>query len=822
MMNGLKKNNFLNIFIFCCLTLFGINSFAQTGTIFGKITDSNGSPLEFVNIVLGDGKTGTTSDNAGYYELIVKADSTITAIASFMGYENYSFTFSVKNNERKRINIKLTSSTTDIQGITIEDTDVRSTTFDRIDAKMAQMIPNASGDISALLKTLPGVASANELSSQYSVRGGNYDENIIYVNGIEIFRPYLTRTGQHEGLSFVNPDLVSSLSFSAGGFEARYGDKMSSVLDIIYRTPTEFHASGSISLLSASLHVEDKINNFTYLVGFRQKTNSYLLGAMDTKGQYKPSFTDVQAILTYTFSKKFNVSLLGNYSRNVYKFIPETRETTWGNVTKNERDILSLLIYMEGYEIDKFNNGMGALSFNFNPNNNTKISFIVSAYQSVESERYDVFNDYYLSDVQISDDSDDQTVTPIGTGVYINHARNYYQSGIYTADVKGSSQLGNHFLQWGVQYRHENVYDIIDEWKLIDSAGYNIPKIPDSLGYVDPSSQPTNILQLYSSVKAENTLQLNRVSAYIQDSWKFYGKTIDYSLTYGVRASYLDVNNELTVSPRLTFSMYPSNWKQDILFRFSTGYYLQPPGYKEMLDKYGVLHTDIKSQKSIHFVAGADWNFQIWKRPFKFVTEVYYKYLYDQIPYTIDNVLIQYHPEYVTKGYATGIDMKLSGELVKGVDSWVSLSIMNTKEKLEGGKYYLRPSDQLINFSIFLQDYIPNYPKFKLQLNLMFGSGLPIYPPDEEPFTQKNVYRYTSYKRVDIGFGWQIVSDMTKSKWNFLNNFSDISLVVEVLNILDIRNKISYTWITDINGNTYGVPDYLTPIMPNIKLTVKY
>ncbi|MDL2228377.1 TonB-dependent receptor [Odoribacter sp. OttesenSCG-928-L07] len=814
----MKKNRLLIVFsfLFCC----SINSFAQRATIFGKVTDNNNKPLEFVNIVLGDGKTGTSTDKSGNYELSVPADTTITASASFLGYDSYSFTFTLKNNERKRINISIVENTTNIQGVTIEDNEVRSTTFERLDPKMAQIIPNASGDIGALIKTLPGVTSTNELSSQYSVRGGNYDENIVYVNGIEVFRPYLTRTGQHEGLSFVNPDLVSSLSFSAGGFEARYGDKMSSVLDITYKTPTEFHASGSISLMSASLHVEDKINKFTYLVGARQKSNSILLNTMDTKGQYKPSFTDVQALLTYTFSKNFNISVLGNYSRNSYKLVPETRVTESGTSEKANR----MTVYMEGYEHDKFNNGMGAVSFNYNPNINSKISFILSAYQSVESEKYDIFNDYYLSEIETEEDSDSygEESEPIGTGVFITHGRNYYQSGVYTADVKGSSQLKQHSLQWGVQYRFENVYDKIDKWKMVDSAGYNLPKTPDSLGYINPSVQPDYSMELKYNVKAINTLQLNRVSAYVQDSWKFYSKNVDFNITYGIRAAYLDVNNEFNISPRLTFSAYPTNWKQDILFRFSTGYYFQPPGYKEMLDKNGILHTDIKSQKSIHFVAGMDWNFDIWNRPFKFITDVYYKHLTNLIPYTIDNVIIQYHPELTTNGYATGIDMKLVGELVKGVDSWISLSLMNTKDRIGDGNYYLRPSDQLVNFSIFLQDYIPKYPKFKVQINLMIGTGLPIYTSEDELFTQEKVFKYTSYKRVDLGLGWQIVSDETQSKWQFLNKFSDVSLVAEVLNLLDIRNKISYTWVTDIYGISRGIPDYLTPIMFNLKLSVKY
>lgn len=814
MMNGLKNKIIRRLFLFIVFTpLLCSFAKAQTCVVFGTVNDENNQPLEFVNVVLDDGISGTTTDATGYYTIPLKGKKHVTITASYMGYKDEVKTVSLENIDRKRVDFVLLPSSTDLSTVVIEDNLVRSTSFSRIDPKAAQLLPSVSNDIGALIKTLPGVASSNELSSQYSVRGGNFDENIVYVNGIEVFRPFLTRSGQQEGLSFVNSDLVSSISFSAGGFEARYGDKMSSVLDITYKKPTEFHASASLSLLSASANVEGKAGNFTYLAGFRQKTNTYLLGGMDTKGTYKPSFSDFQSLLSYSFNKKWELSLLANYSRNLYRFVPETRETKYGGLM----EAYSLTVYMDGFEDDIFNSGLGALSLNYKPNDKTNISITASAYQSIEQENYDILGQYYISLLEnnIGSDNVGNVAERMGEGAYLSHARNKYTSNIYIADLKGSSQVENHNIQWGLQYRFDDIFDVLNRWEYNDSAGFSVPTTPDSIGYTVPELQPDFTFELYSQAKATNYLQSNKMSAYLQDSWLIEGDNADFYIIYGLRSSYYDVNNELTFSPRLTFSVNPK-WKYDMLFKFSTGYYNQTPSYREMRDENGILHTDIKSQISIHFVAALDWNLYIWNRPFKFIAETYYKYLDNLIPYTIDNVMIQYYPQQTTQGCAAGIDMKLTGELVRGVDSWISLSIMKTEERYKGGEYFPRPTDQLVNFSIFLQDYIPNYPQFKMQLNLTIGSGLPVTTMTSP------VIRYPMYRRVDIGFSWQVVSDVVKSKWNFLNNFQDVALTFEILNLLDIQNTISYTWVTDVSGIKHGVPNYLTRIMPNFKLSVKY
>ncbi len=822
-MNGLKNSIFCTLIFLCLFVCCRLQ--AQQGTIYGRVTD-NGKPLQLVNVVCAEnGTTGTTTDEKGYYELSLPADTTIQVVASFIGYKNAYINVKLKPGESRKFDIHMVVSSQDLETIVIEDETIRNTTFDRINAKAALMIPNASNDIGAVIKTLPGVSSVNELSSQYSVRGGNFDENIIYVNGIEVFKPFLTRSGQQEGLSFVNSDLVSSISFSAGGFEPKYGDKMSSVLDITYRKPTEFHASLSLGLLASSIHVEDKLDNFTYLVGFRYKSNAYLINTMDTKGDYNPTYTDFQTLLTYSVSPKLEISLLGNYSGNKYSYVPQSRETTFGSLMESYR----MYMYMEGNENDVFRNGMAALSLLYKPQKISNISLTFSGYNSIESEYYDVLSEYWIGKLDNNMGSDDygNVVESMGVGTFLSHARNRYKSQFYTADAKYSTVYGNHNLSFGAQYRHESVYDVLSEWELVDSAGYTIPTTPDSIGFTDPSQQPEFILSMYSSANAKNTLNCHRASAYAQDMWSFELPSVNMNLTYGLRFSYLSVNKEFDVSPRLTFSLIPKKWSKDVLFRFSTGYYFQQPSYREMRDENGVLHTDIKSQKSIHFVAGCDWNLRIWNRPFKFVTEAYYKLLDDLIPYTVDNVMIQYYPDMLAEGYATGIDVKLTGEMVKGVDSWVSVSLMKTMERQIDSvgnvisDYYPRPTDQRFMFSLFLQDYVPNYPHIKMQLNLTYGTGLPAMPPNKRPFSSSYTRRYPSYLRADLGLSWQIVSDKVKTH-TFLDALSDMSLTVEVLNVLDKYNTISYTWVTDIRGYQCGVPDYLTRRAINIKLSVKY
>ena len=827
MMNGLKNSNFKIIIVGLLCVLLSNITFAQKGIVCGTVVNENGKPAQFVNIVnVIDGTVGTSTNSHGYYEISVKADTIVSLRATFIGYKDVDFTVKIHANEHKKIDFQIFPTSTDLQTVVVEDQEVRISTFDRIDAKTAMMVPSASNDIGAVIKTLPGVSSVNELSSQYSVRGGNFDENIVYVNGVEVFKPFLTRSGQQEGLSFVNSDLISSISFSAGGFEPKYGDKMSSTLDIIYKKPVDFHASATLSMLSSSIHIEDRIGKFTYLAGFRYKSNSYLLSTMDTKADYDPKFSDFQSVLTYTFNKKFDISVLGNYSGNTYKYVPESRETTFGSLMESYK----MYMYMEGNENDVFKNGLLATTLNYYPNKSTNLNLTFSGYRSLESEYFDVLSEYWLGKLDNNLGSDDygSVTESMGVGTFLSHARNKYKSYIYTTDFKGSAQIVAHRISWGAQYRYEVVHDKLNEWELIDSAGFTMPSIRDSIGYVDPSVQPDYTLTMYQYANANNDLYSHKASAFIQDSWSFENHAFDYNLLYGARLSYWNINNEIDLSPRLTFSLTPKLWKKNILFRFSTGYYFQQPSFREMRDVDGMLHTNIKSQKSIHFVAACDWNLMIWERPFKFITEAYYKYLDDIIPYTVDNVMIQYYPDMLSKGYAGGIDMKLTGELVKGVDSWVSVSLMKTVEKVKkspvaySDEYYPRPTDQRFMFSLFLQDYVPNYPFVKMQLNLTYGTGLPALSPNTRPCTSTYTRRYPPYFRVDLGLGWQIVSEFVKTKIKFLDRFNDISLTVEILNLLDTYNTISYTWVTDVSGYQYGVPDYLTLRTFNVKLSVKY
>ncbi|MGI6718421.1 MAG: TonB-dependent receptor [Bacteroidales bacterium] len=819
MMNGLKKVN--KLIIFCSLLFLGLsnNAFTQKGRVYGFVRDQNGKPLEFVNIVVNDTTLGTSTDKKGYYELSILANTNYKITATFIGYRDTTLNVKINRGENKRLNFILEEILTDIEGVVIEDERIRYTTSTRIDPKTIDAISGASEDVASLIKTLPGVSSTNELTSQYNVRGGNFDENIIYVNGIEIFRPFLTRSGQHEGLSFINPDLISSLSFSAGGFEAVYGDKMSSVLDLTYKKPNGFSASTTLGFLTQSIHFGDKLKNFTYIIGVRQKNNRYLLGSLDEKGTYKPSFTDIQGLLTYKINSKFEISFLGNYSRNIYRFQPDSMNVAYGSISESYK----LSMYMEGNENDKFNNGTAVLSLSYTPNINNKIKLSNAYYKSIEVENYDLWNEYWISklDMNFGSESYGQPLNALGVGTFLDHARNIYKSDIYTISLKGSSQLNNHFLQWGVNYRLSNIYDKLNEWKMLDSAGFTLPIVLDSIGYTNPDIQPDFLLNMYSYVNASNSLQTHKASAFIQDSWSLETDKANLYLVYGVRGVYASINNEFCISPRVTFSVAPY-WKEDILFRFSTGYYTQSPTYREIRDPMGVLNFDVKAQRSIHFVAGVDWNLVMLNRQFKFTSELYYKYLYNLIPYTINNIMIQYFPNEKTNGFATGLDLKLSGELTPGVDSWISLSFMKTMEKNNTlQKFIPRPTDQLVNFSIFLQDYIPYNPRYTVSLNLIFGTGLPVNP-FERTMKGETVFKYPSYRRVDIGFGWQLVNDKIKSDWSFLNRFQNIALTAEVLNLLQIKNTIGYNFITDVTGRIHFIPNHLSGRMVNLKLTIKY
>jgi hypothetical protein len=804
----------------------------EKATVYGRVTDEYGRPLEFVNVAISGLSGGTSSDTRGRYELDVPANRSVYLAFSFVGYEKQVEEISLNPGDKIRIDKVMVQSSTQLPQFEVADDQIRTSNLQRIDPKVAVNVPTSSDRISTLIKTQPGVSSSNELSSQYSVRGGNFDENLVYVNDIEIYRPFLIRSGQQEGLSFVNSDLVSSLLFSAGGFDAKYGDKMSSVLDMQYKKPTEFGGSFSASLLGSSVHLEGTADQkrFTYLMGVRYKTTQYLLNALETKGDYQPTFIDVQGLFTYAVSKKLEFSFLGNIARNKYQLIPETRETDFGTVQQAQR----LTIYFDGQEVDDYLTYLGGFTTTYLPDKRTRLKLIASGYNSQESENYDVQGQYWIGriDNDLGSENFGEVVESQGVGSYLEHARNDLDVRVFNLAHKGTREAGSNLIQWGVKFQHEEIDDRMNEWILIDSAGYSLPRPPDSVGYIDPGAQPYHPFDLYELIKTSARINSNRYTAYIQNTWNAIFDTAKFTLTAGVRANYWDYNQQLVVSPRATVSFKP-DWKRDILFRLSAGIYYQPPFYRELKDLDGTINADQKAQSSYHFVVASDWNFKAWDRPFKFVSEVYYKYLANLVPYLVDNVRIRYYSFDQSVGYSAGVDFKVNGEFVRGVESWASLSFLTTKEDIRNDSYINsagqlvdpgfipRPTDQHVQFSIFFQDYLPMNPTYKMSLTLLFGSSLPFGPPNSPKY--QHTLRMPPYRRVDIGFSKELIG--AHSRFNPKNPFrffKSMWITAEILNLLQVNNTVSYVWVTDIYGRQYAVPNYLTPRQLNIKLVAEF
>jgi hypothetical protein len=842
----------LRILIIPLIFLSFVKLYSQNTTVlYGKVLDEKGLPLQHVSIAVFGDVYKTVTDESGYYELTLPAQKNISVFFTYVGCNTDTLLLFLQPNEKKEYNTAMLLSTTIFQPLDVKDNKNVSNTLVKIDRRNAFVIPTLGGGIEALLKTLPGVASNNELSSQYSVRGGNFDENLVYVNDIEIYRPFLVRSGQQEGLSFVNSDLVSDIQFSAGGFEAKYGDKMSSVLDIQYNKPKEFAGSVSGSLLGYSAHVEGISENtrLTYLLGVRQKSNSYLLKSLETKGDYKPSFTDVQTNINYMVNEKLDIDFLGNYARNVYKVIPQTRETDFGTLN----DALRLTIYFDGQEVDRFMTYFGAFSANYKPRKDVKLKFITSAFQTSESETFDTQGEYWLDQLETNMGGDEfgNSAFNMGVGTFLNHARNYLNASVFNFEHKGT-QIGKKLIQyWGAKYQKEIIDDYISEWKMLDSAGYSLPYYHDSVGYIDPTVQPYLPLEMQDVVKAENSLSSNRYTGYYEQKWIFENDSTTFSFTAGIRGNYWDLNEQFVASPRATFS-YKPNWKHDVIFRFSSGYYNQPPFYRELRDMEGVIHKDVKAQTSIHFLLSGTWNFTAWDRPFKYTSEVYYKILDNLIPYDVDNVRIRYFANNSSHGFATGIDMKVNGEFVKGIESWASLSVMRTMEDIKNDFYYEyfnksgeliipgytydqtavdsvrhepgyipRPTDQRVTFGLFFQDYLPKNPTYKMHLSLLFGSSLPFGPPTYDKY--KDTLRIPPYRRVDIGFSKQLKGKESKLKpKNPFRFFKTIWLSLEVFNLLQVNNTISYIWVKDVSNRQYAVPNYLTPRQLNIRIIAEF
>ncbi|MCG8410541.1 MAG: TonB-dependent receptor [Bacteroidales bacterium] len=806
----------IKIYLLLITTICSLQIKAQNiVSLKGKVTDPKGNPIESAHVRNMSNNTGVISKKDGTYLLKIPRKRNVLIQASSIGYKPVSYTINSEEIDADNFNIVLEIQVSNIEEVAVYGELSPESNLVKIESKHIEINPDLSGNLESIIKTLPGVSSNTELSSQYSVRGGSYDENMIYVNDIEIYRPLLVRSGQQEGLSFLNSDMVSSIRFSAGGFEARYGDKMSSVLDIRYNKPYEFSGKVSASLLGGTAHVEDisKNGKFSYNIGMRYKTSQYVLSSLETKGDYKPNFYDVQSFFSYKLNDKIDFDFLGYYALNSYNFTPENRTTSFGTI----QEALNLKIYYEGQEKDRFRSSMGAFTCNYVPGEKTSLKLILSAFQTHEQETYDILGEYYLNELDnsIGSETYGDSLMNIGIGSFLNHARNYLTLNVYSLALKGGYYLPKNKFRWGIKYNYETINDELNQWEKIDSAGYSLP---------DNSEK----VLLYKSARADNTIRSNRITAYIQNTYnKKLINNSDLFFNIGLRAHYWDFNKELIVTPRISISYKPS-LKKDLLFRFASGLYYQPAFYKEMKNHKGILNRNVKAQKSIHFVLGGDYLFKAWNRPFKLTTEIYYKKLNDLIPYKIENVHLQYSGQNISTGYAYGVDFKVNGEFVEGIESWASLSLMQTKENTDGDNmgYYSRPTNQLVNFSLFFQDYLPMNPSYRMNLSLHYGTGLPFATPQEGKYF--DVFKMRAYKRVDLGFSKVIIDkdkEFKKHKW--LNVFEDMWLSCEVFNLLNINNTISYMWIRTVNNQSgeagqYAVPNYLTSRRINIKLTVKF
>ncbi|MPM13591.1 hypothetical protein SDC9_59948 [bioreactor metagenome] len=799
--------------------------------VFGYVIDNNNRGIELANVYLDKTTVGTTTNQNGYYELSTTVKDSVTIVFSLLGYETIRHTLYPKQ-AVMQISVELRPTSTQIQDLDVIAQRRQTSTMDYLDPLKSKLMPNISGNFESILITFAGVTSNNELSSQYNVRGGNFDENIVYVNGIEVYRPLLVRAGQQEGLSFINNDMVQKVGFSSGAFNAEYGDKMSSVLDIEYKKPTEFESSVSMSLLGATAYVGTSKNKFTQLHGIRYKTSAYLLGSLDTEGEYNPSFIDYQGYFTYKLSEKSEMTFLGNFSQNIFNFVPTTRETNFGTYNMGRK----LTIFFEGQEKDIFRTAFGALSYHYHPQQNIKLSLTSSAFQTDENENFDILSEYHLGEVKMDLKEENREGATLGIGKYHEHARNTLNATVVNIGHTGEFNGISHKLKWGANLQREIIADQISEWEWRDSVGYSLP-------YDDES------VNLYYNMKASNTLTSWRTTAFLQDTYKWRGDAGGFTLTGGVRAHYWTFNKELLVSPRVSLAFIPA-WEKDFSFRLGTGLYYQAPFYKEIRDTVSdvlgnvniALNENIRAQRSVQLVLGGDHYFRAFGRPFKFTTEAYLKLADRVITYDVDNVQITYSGHNNAKAYTAGIDFKLFGELVPGTDSWINFSLMNSKEDIIGDSYLQhtydenrnitsstmvwpswvsRPNEQRYAFSMMFQDYLPNNPNYKLQLKFVYSDGMPYGPPRNNLY--RGVLRAPAYKRVDIGASRILISGkdaLMNKKW--MKGLQSIWLNLEVFNLMDFKNVNSYYWVTDIYGQQLAVPNYLTGRQFNVKLIVDF
>lgn len=795
----------------CILLLFITSQTFYSQVVRGKISDEQGNVLTGAYVRDISTQKYTASDQTGSFELQLPADQLTSIEISYIGTIKDTLHLQLKPGEIRRVAVTLYSQPGTIDEVVVESVTDRAEALQQLNIRTIGHIPLPSGSIESLLSTM-GASNRNEMSSQYSVRGGNFDENLIYVNGIEIYRPLLVKSGQQEGLSFINPSMVSSVQFAAGGFDARYGDKMSSVLDIRYKRPTHYAGSLSGSLLGTAAHLEGSSfhNRLTHITGIRYKTNQYLLKNMQTSGDFDPHFLDIQTYITYDLPGSFEISFLGNLARNTYRVIPQSRQTEFGTYQQPMR----FTVYYEGQEEDRFSTLLGALSLDFKPSEKLSLRLTFSGFDASESVTYDILGMYRIDllDNTPGSTTAGDSILNLGYGSSLKHARNYLYADIVNLGHKGSYQWNGHHMSWGIQAQSEKFNDKIREWEMIDSAGYSIPYVDDQL-----------ILQ--NVVISKNRIKAYRFAGYVQDIKQIYSGTTEILLNAGARFSYLNTNGQFTFSPRFGVNIIP-DWQRKFSFRASLGWYHQPPFYKEMRNQEGQLFPNTKAQQAVHFLLGTNYDFILWERPFRFSAEAFYKKLDHLVPYVVDDVEIQYLPQYTAKGFATGIEFKINGEFVKNAESWASLSLLQTREDRIGDGYgsYPRPTNQLINFGLYFQDYFPDNPSIRVHLHTFYGSRLPYNSTEYD--NPRRYFHLQSYRRIDIGLSKSLLTDRNGNKRNS-NIFNDIWFSIEVFNLFGFNNQASYQWIRTVNNqegnpNMFAVPNYLTGRLLNFKLALEF
>ncbi len=780
------------------LLVSSVSALAQSFTLAGSVVDNDGNPIELATVACVSQAKVTMTNLKGKFSLQLQSADSVVIRFSMVGYKTRQ---RILRNPRGKQTLRVVLNPMEsLDEIVVTERRRQTTQTEKLDIKDARNSPSTTGNaVEELIQQQAGVSSHNEMSSQYNVRGGSFDENAVYINNVEVYRPFLVRSGQQEGLSVINPDMVGSVAFSTGGFEAKYGDKMSSVLDITYRQPKKTEASASVSLLGASAYVGMGGKQFSMSHGIRYKTNKYLVGSLDTDGEYKPDYLDYQTFISYRPDSLWNIDFIGNISDNHYTFQPSNRETSFGTLT----DVKSFKVYFDGQEKDLFRTLFGALNITRRYGQRTSLSLLASAFYTKEQETYDIQGQYWLDDV--SNNSN------IGVGTYMEHARNYLTGHVENLKLLARHKAKRHDIEASLAIKFEKVKENSTEYEMRDSSGYSIPHTADRL-------------DLIYSLRSQNEIDSRRIEGYIMDTFRFATgseRQSFFTLNYGLRFSNWSFNGETTVSPRASLALIPS-FNHDVTLRFATGIYYQAPFYKELRDTSTVngrtvvtLNDKIKSQQSIHFVAGFDYRFKMLSRQFKLTTEAYYKRFHNLIPYNINNVKVTYYGENLCDGYAAGIDFKLYGEFVPGTDSWLTFSLMKTRQTLDGVSLPL-PTDQRYAVNLHFTDYFPGTERWRMTLRLAYADGLPFGPPHSG--IERMQFRAPAYKRADIGLSYLLAKGTEGEHKSWYRN---LWLAADCLNLFGINNVNSYYWVTDVTNNQYAVPNYLTGRRFNVRFTIE-